>query len=76
MISTPEELQELRRLAQRVIDVRTALEHSSHQLGAYEAFDNAVADLQARLSPDRLVSLLDAHQRLGERLAELEAKTP
>jgi hypothetical protein len=75
MIVTPQELADLRRLAQRVISARQVLE-PDHNLAAYAAFDIAVSDLQARLSPERVVSMVDTLERMSARLSVLEAQLP
>lgn len=75
MMSTPQELEEIKALALRVVDVRERLA-PDHTLAAYAAFDSAVADLQARLTPERLVSLIETHQRLAARVSQLEQGLP
>ncbi len=73
MISTPEERAELRHLALQVLRAREALEQShGDSFGSAAAkFDNAAAALHLKLSPARVVSMIDAHEQDLERLTYL-----
>jgi len=71
--STPEERAELRRLALAVSAARQALEQGEDPYAAV-AFDNASAALYAKLSPERVVGLIDAHERCQEELSFLRAQ--
>lgn len=76
MISTHEERAELRRLALKVMECRQRLERSdgTNFAPAANAFDNAAAELHAKLSPERVRGLIDAHEQDLERLAFVTAQ--